>query len=129
MQTVCIIVLSSFERLAALASGSRSGARWTAVTPEESPSFCMSVCVPGVPVVVVVVDRPRYMRFVFSLCHHRLALLLPLLLPSRIFSFPARSALLRRSQEPFYVKPHRVAHTHTCENDDNEAMGLTLENW
>lgn len=36
--------IQSFERLAALASGSRLGAGWTAVTPEENPSFCMCVC-------------------------------------------------------------------------------------
>lgn len=104
-------------RLAALASGSRSGVRRTMVTPEKILPFvyicvyvyaCLQCCV-----VVAVVGRPRYMRFVFSLCHYRLVLL-----PSRIFPLPARSAIPLfsfRSPLPaalFCVKPPpRGTHT------------------
>lgn len=118
VQTTCIIVLSSFERLAALASGSRSGARWTAVTPEESPSFlraCVCVCSWRLR------RRRRRRRRPASIYALRF---FPL--PSPPCAAAAVSAafldlflsrpfcsLHRRSQESFYVKPHRVAHTQT----------------
>lgn len=69
--------------------------------------------------------RPRYIRFVFSLCHYRLVLL-----PSRIFPLPARSAISLFSSRSLHPKPsfalsrHRVAHT-LRERQRSEGTGPT----
>lgn len=91
------------EWLTALASSSRSGVRRTVVTPKEILPFVrVRVCVS--PTLCRRRRRPRYMCFVFSLCHYRLVLL-----PSRIFPLPARSAIPLFSSRPsgalFCVKP------------------------